>query len=199
MKNLKLLCIILLSGMIMSACTEQGEIENPPSELIGAEYYKENVSLFDARVRSLLNENYVQELYFADFGETPRMPAYVNFNNEQYVDNGEGFDLKAGDGIYTSVRSFLNEKFTFKEGAIYTSVLDAPMLYHDEFTHLDKLNALSQAYELRKLDFGNRVDIVSCSASIELGTNDCLAAQWGWCSDCCVTVTVDLDDCEVGF
>lgn len=202
MKITNLLKIFVVVSILLSSCNEidlvDPSLQNP--ELQGEVYFGSNVTIFDARVRGVSLTNHVKELYIVDFGENPQYPQTITFQNVKFTDDGFGLDIKGGDGIYTSTERFTNKKsHDIKEGDVI-SVLDAPILGRDNFAYFDALENLEKTYSFHSLSSeGARVKILTCKASISVGTNDCLAAKFGWCSDCCVTITIDLNDCEVGW
>ena len=56
----------------------------------------------DARVRSVDKEHYVKELILIDFKKTIALPEAFESFDSPFIDNGNGFDKVAGDGVYTS-------------------------------------------------------------------------------------------------
>lgn len=72
-------------------------------------FMQENIALFDANVRSLDEENYVRELYFANFAKESWDKVSVGFEGFLYNDDGRGNDLVANDEIYTSDLTFKHD------------------------------------------------------------------------------------------
>jgi len=106
MKNLlKLSLAIIISGVTLYSCSND-EATQPVSEITEAEslaFFKENMSIFDARVRTLDETSFVKELYLANFSDKSWDRNQIGFDNIVFQDNGEGNDLVANDGIFTSL------------------------------------------------------------------------------------------------
>ncbi|WP_373515503.1 hypothetical protein [Persicitalea sp.] len=61
------------------------------------------MALVDARARAIDQTHFFKELVFSDFSETRLLGDAYLFDNVAFIDNGQIFDLAAGDGIYTAV------------------------------------------------------------------------------------------------
>jgi hypothetical protein len=186
--------VFVLLSILLYSCNET-DLINPVEKNVGLQnevYFRTNVTIFDARVRGVSLSSYVKELFIVDFGENPQYPQSITFQNVKFTDDGLGLDEKSGDGIYTSIERFTNKKtLDIKEGEVI-SVLNAPILDRETFAYFDELEYLEKTYSLRSSNLdGARAQIITCQASIAVGTNDCAAARWGWCSDCCVIVSSD--------
>ena len=102
-------------------------------------YFKENVAIVDARVRSVDKEYYVRELILKDFKKTIALPEAFEFFDSPFIDNGKGFDKIAGDGVYTSSSIYLhNEKVPFLNSATERSVAEQA-LADNAFSHKNEL------------------------------------------------------------
>ena len=102
-------------------------------------YFKENVAIVDARVRSVDKEYYVRELILKDFKRTIALPEAFEFFDSPFIDNGKGFDKIAGDGVYTSSSIYLhNEKVPFLNSATERSVAEQA-LADNAFSHKNEL------------------------------------------------------------
>ncbi len=194
MKYLSFLMITSLA-LLTVACNESNDQNNfsEIESLSEADLFKQNVSLFDARTRSVNTQEYTKELKFVDFsGQTP-MPSTIAFQGMLFADTGEGLDLIAGDGVYTSVESFTHSsEVPYVEGQTIRSVLSNPLV-DPAFRQSQQLSLLAADYELRSGEVQSRILEVTCP--ITFGTNGCRAERWGWCTNCCFSV--DFDNCTV--
>ncbi|MFN7118092.1 MAG: hypothetical protein ACK4TA_14925 [Saprospiraceae bacterium] len=149
--------------------------------------------MFDARIHSLNQEEYVRELVFVSFSDDAQMPAIIAFDGVAFSDNGEQMDRVAGDGIYTSVEKFKHDaRIPFLADQMLRSVMENPIV-DPTFKHSKALADYSAAYTLRANEVQSRILEVTCP--IKFGTNGCRAEQWGWCSNCCFSI--DFDNCTV--
>jgi len=102
-------------------------------------YFKENVAIVDARVRSVDKEHYVRELIMIDFKKAIALPEAFEFFDSPFIDNGKGFDKIAGDGVYTSSNNYLhNEKVPYLNSATERSVT-GQALADIAFSHKNEL------------------------------------------------------------
>ena len=167
-------------------------------ELSDTEYFQKNISLFDARVRSLDKTMYVREVYFLNLGsDLNRMPSEINFQEVVFFDDGKGNDLVKNDGIYTSFQSFnYDARISYDEKELLKSVLEKPIVSID-FTQSTELHEKVKSYSLRQGQLQSRILEVTCP--VKFGTKGCRAERWGWCDSCCVTVDIDNCTVTVGF
>lgn len=127
-------------------------------------YFKENVAIIDAKIRTIDKENYVKELILKDFKKTEDLPAAIEFDGVAFVDNGLGFDRASGDGIYTSAdKSLHSDKVPYSPDNPERSVLDRALAdvkfsYKNELT--DYLSSIAG-----KLIISFDCDIYSCHCS----------------------------------
>ena len=103
MKNLILITCLSIFSLATSSLNAK---TISLSENFDDTFIAENISIFDARVRSLDKSTYVKELYIINFSETSWGISDVGFKGELFKDDGKGNDLKANDNIYTSVEKF---------------------------------------------------------------------------------------------
>jgi len=116
------------------------------SENFDDTFIAENISIFDARVRSLDKSTYVKELYIINFSETSWGISDVGFEGQLFKDDGKGNDLKANDNIYTSV-----EKYSFNSNVQYDEKFQVKSVMVDyivspEFKHSEKLAEFVKNY-----------------------------------------------------
>ena len=87
-----------------------------------------SLCIYDARIRSIDEKKYVKEALLVDF-EKVDLPESISLKNCFMVDNGEGNDKVAGDGIYTSTEIFShNETMPFEKVGVPISKLEKPIV-----------------------------------------------------------------------
>lgn len=164
MKNiLKLLScfVILLSGLANAQQTE-----------IDADFFKENIAITNAYVRSIDEKQYVKELQLQNFSEEKFSVQKLSFQDIKFADDGKENDLIANDGIYTSIEIFNHNDVVKYTGKKQVSVLSTPVI--------DSV-----------FKYGGPQASVTCD--IEFGVGGCRAESYGWCSKCCFS----LSNCSV--
>lgn len=88
----------------------------------------DNLSLYDVRIRSIDSKTFVKEMFFIDFAGGD-LPESVGYNSAYLVDNGEGSDRRAGDGIYTTTTTFNHDDQTpFENIGTPKSILEKPIV-----------------------------------------------------------------------
>lgn len=105
-------------------------------------YLRRNLAFVDIRVRALNQDHYVKEVLVVDFAHTSDIPDSMAFLNVPVADDGKGFDLQAGDGIYTSIESYRMEN---SSGETTKSVYDKAIVDPD-FAWRTQLNDYLSKY-----------------------------------------------------
>lgn len=132
-------------------------------------YFKQNVALIDALIRSVDREHYVKEMYFKDFKGTMKLPEIFEFDGIAFNDNGLGYDSDPGDGIYTSVVQYSHShKIPYQSGTITRSALE-PCIIDFSFAHRSSLSEFLKSYdvpgEAGKIKVSFNCDIYVCSCN----------------------------------
>ena len=161
--------------------------------------YNENVSLFDSRIKAVDPQHYIKELVFADFSGKRILGDVVNFEGMAFVDNGQRFDAKAGDGVFTAVEKTLYDDLV-KAGSLSgqeaKSLLSAPIVC-PTFKRMDDLTAYQAIHARNYVASGSnagarRPHLLICRAYWTINT--CYASQWGLCDgSCCLTIECQLE------
>jgi hypothetical protein len=161
-------------------------------------FFKENMSIFDARVRTLNETSFVKELYLANFSDKSWDRNQIGFDNVVFQDNGEGNDLVANDGIFTSIKKFnFNEKVIYRKGIKTLSVMDV-IVTSPEFKYSKKLNDLKSKYEIQTVsslenNFASKAGPkAELTCDVEICSSGCIA-DWIWDGFGCICVS----DCSV--
>ncbi len=197
MKNLvKITVLAILTSFVLYSCNKHNEFE-PVSKMTEAEsvsFFKENMSIFDARVRTINESFFVKELYLANFSDRSWDKNEIGFDNTLFKDNGEGNDLVANDGIFTSVEEFeFNNKIVYEKDIEVKSVMNE-MITSPEFKHAKKLNQLKADYQIHTIYetkdglTGRDGPKAELSCDVEICSSGCIA-DWIWDGFGCVCVS----------
>lgn len=187
-----------LGALLFTACSKedinQSPVQNNPAENIAKshgdstwidKYFADHVALFDSRNRSLNSSTFVSELYFIDFSNNPKkMPYKVVVQDVTFLDDGTLHDKVANDGIFTSIiTGNHNVDFPYLANETIRSIQRGPIV-SSNFLHSNSLKNTYGNYEYAAVGI-----YVELSCDIEFGTSGCLADDWGWCDDCCFTIS----------
>ena len=179
----------------LSSCNHDAVIETTESSIALEEFCQRNVSFFDARIRSIDEENYVRELYFANFSEEDLRVNNTYFDGVQYSDLGTENDLIANDGIFTSIDKFQHDnRIQYDEHNLIKSVLEKPVV-SPNFVQKAKLRELESTYAYRNLPGQVQLRFFEITCDITWTGGGCRACDWwgGAHCDWCFS----LDDCSV--
>jgi hypothetical protein len=201
MKNiLKIGFAILITSIALYSCNENESLE-PTPKMTQAEsltFFKENMSIFDARVRNFDENQYVKELLLVNFSNKDWDYSNIEFDGTFYNDNGEGNDLVANDLIYTSDMKFeFTEFLPYDKKNSIRSVMNTSII-SSEFKHSKKLKLFSINYiksnSIKNIS-GKRLPI-SASVSCDVDSY-CCAAYYSNCycwgiklSNCSATISL---------
>jgi hypothetical protein len=154
---------------------------------------QENVVFFDARVRALNEQKFIKEVVVVDFSPGKNLvQEVVMYNNMAYVDNGSFFDLRAGDGVFTSVEAFIYTETITPElvrGTAPVSVLRAPIV-NVAFNKKQELASYARTYQVKGRRPGsNPTGLIEVECEVSSGGTNCPAVHWGLCSSCCIIIS----------
>lgn len=197
MKNLlKLTFAVIIVSFSLYSCTED-QVNQPVSKITEAEslaFFKKNMSIFDARVRTLDETSFVKELFLANFSDKSWDRNQIGFDNIVFQDNGEGYDLVANNGIFTSLKKFnFNEKVKYQEGFETFSVMDV-IVTSPEFNFSKELNELKSNYNIQTISNSNNGIIAKSgpkaeiTCDVEICSSGCIA-DWIWDGFGCICVS----------
>lgn len=161
--------------------------------------YNENVVLIDSRIKAADSQQYIKELIFADFSGKHILGDLVNFEGMAFVDNGQRFDAKAGDGIFTAVEKMPYNDLV-KAGSLSgqepKSLLKAPIV-GPIFKRSAELAAYRTSHPTRYAASGSSTGaraphVIICRAYWTINT--CYASTWGLCDGaCCLTIECETN------
>ncbi|TNE50778.1 MAG: hypothetical protein EP344_17070 [Bacteroidetes bacterium] len=158
-----------------------------------ARYWDDNVAFLDFRTRTVDQRSYVREIQVFDFLKEERLDANFGFGEDLFSDTGEGYDERAGDGIYTSAKTYPHTpEIPFQsignvQTAIGQIVVDKDFKYKKELERIFS-SGEGNSSELRigapTIEITIDCDVSRCSCA----NNDCScpACEWGistWCMD----------------
>lgn len=197
MKNLvKITLMAILTSVVLFSCNKNNDIQ-PNLKMTEAEsvsFFKENMSIFDARVRTLNESFFVKELYIANFADRSWDKSEIGFDNTLFKDNGEGNDLIANDGIFTSVEKFnFNDKIVYDKEVELKSVMNK-MITSPSFKHTKKLNDLKAEYRINTIYeaedglTGRDGPKAELTCDVEICSSGCIA-DWIWEGFGCICVS----------
>lgn len=181
--------ILSLAIVLVAACTDNSAVE-PEATLSDSEFFKQNISIFDARVRSTSETQYVKEMYLKNFSGKAWGKTSIGFEGQLFEDNGAGNDLVAGDGIFTSVDKFNHSaNVPFVSNQQLRSVLEAPIV-SPSFTKRTELEEFAYSYELNRSSEAAKVagPVATLECDVELCSTGCIA-DWIWDGFGCVCVS----------
>lgn len=103
-------------------------------------FIKENVAITDGRILSISKTEYVKQLVVINFSTTAVLPTQINFDNQEFFDDGLNNDLVAGDGTYTT-----NTKYPHSASVPFVTLNDSysvldNILIDTSFQHLAALD-----------------------------------------------------------
>lgn len=138
-----------------------------------ADYLKKNIAITEVKARNVGIDKFVIEMLLIDFSKSSSLPEGFGFIIDvTFADNGKEYDLKAGDGIYTSVQTYTLEELIRMGG---TKISGTPKIYIDEaFQHIEGLEKVPGIKVKCRFSF-------CCNPCP--GGRSCPACDWwgGWC------------------
>lgn len=178
-------CIIVL----LLACSS---LLSTAQALTDSEFqlFKESVAVMGTYTRNLNGKAFVKEIRLVNFSSQLKMPVGYGLKGEVLADNGKGYDLKAGDGIYTSIGTY---PITGKQAAnaVGISVPVMQKVVVDQGFKYE--NDLDSRMTMDKIKIKVKCNIRFCGCPCQTFT--CNACEWfGW--SC---ITFDWCEVEVGF
>lgn len=181
---------------IFISCSEESLTSATDNSIRLENYSDQNVSIFDARIRSINSENFVKELYLVNLGDEEIAIGNMYIQGFQYSDNGKGNDLVASDGIFTSTELFNHDReIQFDERNLIRSVLEKPIVSL-EFTQNDELLELIKVYPYRDISEQTEARFLNFTCDIVWSSSpSCNACDWYDLCDYCVTIT----GCSIGL
>ncbi|RYY86793.1 MAG: hypothetical protein EOO15_13510 [Chitinophagaceae bacterium] len=181
--------IFLFLILCLGVCTGSFAQKSAGDEQL---YFKQHVALTDARVRVVAKGQLVREIVLADFSKTQKIAPAFGLNNDVFLDDGKGNDLKAGDGVYTSTDIYPGTEKTagLEEGAT-RSTLDKPVV-DPGFSHQAELEKYFSADQSAtgKVGISLTCDMVWCNCASNCR---CRACDVSWLPHRCF----ELKNCSV--
>ncbi len=168
--------IILGLSLLLCLCNcfAQGEATQ--------EYLDKYVVMSSVKAREISSTGYVVEIKLKDYENTSSLPQGFGLNDELFGDDGLGYDLESGDGVYTSKGNFIfktDDRTNLERNEVY---------YDNGFERLDELN-------------NDETLTLKVKISCKIGRTGCPPPTGGTCTACvqmgwsCWGIT----ECEVSF
>lgn len=156
-------------------------------------YWDEHIAILDIRIRWVSSTAYVREIVLKDFEQSEPLPKDFGFGADGFADTGLGFDLKAGDEVYTSERCYPQTPRHYSNVPGTTKSVLGKIIIDSGFKHIGQLTKLLECPKQVSDSFGPPV-ILTCNVKKCNCYHDCVcfACEWGsnnWCLDWC--------DCQI--
>ena len=152
-----------------------------------SDYWKQNVAILEMRVRTINPTAYVREIVLLDFNKSEPLAIQFGFGSDLFSDNGLGFDLQSGDGIYTAENSYLHNPNLPYSITCRTQAAGQAIIIDEHFQFKNQLKkTVSMLHHLSGMPDNNRLtecQLKFCSCP---GACICFACEWGpaaWCLD----------------
>jgi hypothetical protein len=178
MNNLLKFLVLPFLFMFIISCQTEKETSEEQSQ---TNFMKENVSITDARYRSVSENFYVKEIVLTNYSKKEKLSETITFNGTSFFDDGSYNDIKPNDGIYTSAAKFNHDELNpHIRGNDIKSIMTEAYIVDNNFKHLN---------EFQKRDTSQSKRPIGVSCDIEFGTCGCNADNWGWCDCCCFSLS----------
>lgn len=133
-KIIGLSCICLLVTAFISPVFSQADLSSDAQSY--ENYVRSNIAISKFKVLGVNRKQYAKCLQTENFLEPESQLKYVVIDKTTFADDGNGYDLKAGDGILTSTELFTYTKGapveggTYQETAEYHTIITDPLFEH---------------------------------------------------------------------
>lgn len=152
-------------------------------------YWNAHLAILDMRTRAVSTTAYVREIRLRNFQDADSLPHAFGFGADLFADNGESFDQKANDGVYTSKRCYVHHP---GQPFVADEQPGGPLgfvLVGTDFKHTDALIATYAAYGVQRPGPGAlALRVIRCKLKLCACPSPCLcfACEWDqadWCLD----------------
>lgn len=137
------------------------------------ELMMQNVAFEKLSVRSINKSEYAREVTVRNFSSKTEFTNLI-FLNELFTDDGEGNDLRAGDGIYTSLKNYNHNKDVRFKGLNNSIIVSDNWYFAKDFKHKDKLDITKN----RDGGGGGGIEIEADVCFCSCGSCYCPACKW---------------------
>lgn len=184
---------IITSVLLLQLCfhLQQGNSQTDKN------YWAENVAFLDMRTRTVDNGSYVREIVVVDFKKSEKLIENFGLEEDLFSDNGQGFDARAGDGIYTSKKSYPHtEKVPFESVGRVKSAVNK-IITNNRFNYKEQLYSI---IGIPSEDASIKIGIPTVKVHLECDAERCdcpsqclcIACDMGWTSWC-----IDWKNCKI--
>jgi hypothetical protein len=140
-------------------------------------YFKTNVAISKFRILGINQKQYAKCVETENFLEPEKRLKFLVIDKTSFADDGQGYDLKADDGVLTSNQLFnyTENRFvavnSYQESPDYNSILaDEHFAFYDNGSHSGKF----------KIIIGCKFKWVPCSQMSYFQAIACNAVGWPW-------------------
>jgi len=179
--NNRLFLILMFFGLMISSAVNAQKQAIEWSET----YLRENIAFTNITGRSISAQDFVYEMKVTDFKKTIPLPTGFGLNGKVFSDNGQGFDLVKGDGIYTSHEAYQMD-------ASNARVRQQPQTVFDESFKYGSTLKQAAGGSTDVSGPGISCKIRKCGCPCSNGSTCPACEWWGWqclqLYDCVVTI-----------
>lgn len=126
--------------MAIFSCTSS--VENNQA-VLETEDFASSVAFLEVNAKPLSSDEYIVELVVKSFAKNTEMPEVIGYGEHLFSDDGLGNDLKANDGIYTTIETLTPSK-SFEDPTQAISLMAYPRIT-DAFEYQDEFNDFVEA------------------------------------------------------
>jgi hypothetical protein len=167
--------IILCLTLVLSVAI--GFSQTKSNDSYSEKALNEDLEFSKIEAKVLKNGAYYIELTLVNYSKTEKLPIGFGFDNKIFGDDGQGNDLKAGDGIYSS-----KEELIFKNGPPESLVKDFSIV---------GANFNQKNMQSKRAGIGCKFVKIPCPTPSNY--NSCYACDhWGW-------PCFELTECEISI
>lgn len=152
-----------------------------PSDVIAETYLRDNFALLNVKAVKVADTLYVVQVTAQDFNTNDNSQINMfSLENDIFMDNGQGNDITANDGIYTSY-----DKYPTNVNSADTVIMQDKYLVDPSFKHMSSIQS--------KFGLGYSCDIHRCTCH----ECHCRACAYTWAPPWCFAI----DNCSwtIGF
>lgn len=173
---------MFILGFLLSGVLSFAQVDTDPGP--GPDQFSRHVALTGAFTRNIDGKYFVKEVRLENYSTLSLLPSGIGLKDGNFADNGQGYDLKAGDGIYTSQEKYEITK-SQKGNPVGVSVLVMNKIIADQvFEHDDVLSSVSATGK-----FIIKCHFYKCGCPcVNFTCNVC--QWWGWS---CIA----MDECHI--
>jgi len=164
--RIRLLCVLILAvGSFLLGDESYGQT-------FEADYFKRNSALTDFAKLGVSEEGYARCATSINLRDPENTVKLITLDEEEFRDDGAGYDLRANDGILTSVKLFPYDKGeSLIPAGQYRKLADDFLLHDELFEHLS-----AARFPLPKIYVSCNIRVTHCGSLPEPQRSECYQA-----------------------